>query len=442
MKTPVLPAAQRGLTLAELMVAMALGLVVTGGVVAIFQSMSSSNRALTQLASLQEEGRFAVTQMKLDLQMANGLYCSGSGGVARPVGTPQLYLDGLRTPMVYSRYLQADLGDMTTHFGATSGTNTYPPEPTTPYAMPSYMFMRGYDCGLGAGNCKPIDPSTKLSIPGMGKGEGRRVPGTDVITVRYVDADRGWAIGGSGTSIATVPSTGALESITIKPQAGEPPVSDFFYGTAMLADCSGSMVFHVQRGGSTLRPSAYTFAKPVPPQSMSAPKLFNIADFRTVTYYVKAVANGSGGTTGALMRRLNSGRTHPGGAEDELVRGVERLDFRYGIQDADGKLHYVTADIVDAGKGIACPPGEANRITAVGCLWRAVSSIEINLVISGQFPLYTLTPGELAYTYGIDGRFSPVPPSAHRIKPGDQGFADPLLRREFTAVVALRNFNP
>ena len=443
---------QAGLTLIELMVAMGLGLIVTVGVVAIFQSTSSSNRAQTQLARLQEEGRFAVTRMKRDLEKANGLYCNNSGGAARPAEASQLYLDGLRAPVVYSKYFQVDIFDVTTYFGTTSGSNTYPAEPTAPYSMPSYLFMRGYDCGLTAASCKPVDPGAyswgPSRIPNMGKAVNSRVIGTDVITVRYLDPDRGWAIGGSGTSIATVPSTGAIDSITLRPLPGEPPVTDYANGTVMLADCSGAQVFHMGRSGSQLWFTGYTFARPVLPRSMSAPKLFNFgSSFHAVTYYVKVVDNGNGQTTGALVRRVDGGPKYMGwggwrGTEEELVRGVERLDFRYGIQDAHGKVRYVTADVVDAGKGIPCPPGEPNPITTVGCLWRAVSSIEVNLVVSGQNPLYTLAPGELAYTYGIDGKTTPTAPSKHKIKPSDQGFPEPMLRREFTAVVAVRNFNP
>jgi len=451
--------AQAGLTLIELMVAMVLGLVVAGGVVAIFNSTSSSNRAQTQLARLQEEGRFAVTRLKQDLGMANGLYCTNSGGVAKPAATSQVYLDGLRTPMVYAKSLTAAMGDVGTQFGKTSGTNTYPAAPTSAqYAMPSYLFMRGYDCTLTA--CKPDEPSTAIastSIPATGKAVGKRVIGTDVLTVRYVNADRGWAIGSGGTTIATAASTGsAIASITLAPAASssEPPASDFASGDlAMLADCSNAQVFAVTKSGSTLTPdSTNNFGTPAPQQPLSAPKLFDFnRDFQTVTYYVKVVDNGTGTgqTTGALMRRVNGGpfksdgtTANPGGSEDELVRGVERMDFRYGIQDVDGKVRYVTADVVDAATGITCPPGEVNKITSVGCLWRAVSSIEINLVIDGQVPLYTLTASDLAYTYGIDGNTTPAAPSAHGIKPSDQGFVDQMIRREFTAVVAVRNFNP
>lgn len=451
--------AQAGLTLIELMVAMVLGLVVAGGVVAIFNSTSSSNRAQTQLARLQEEGRFAVTRLKQDLGMANGLYCTNSGGVAKPAATSQVYLDGLRTPMVYAKSLTDAMGDVGTQFGKTSGTNTYPAAPTSAqYAMPSYLFMRGYDCTLTA--CKPDEPSTAIAntnIPATGKAVGKRVIGTDVLTVRYVNADRGWAIGSGGTSIATAASTGAaIASITLAPAASssEPPASDFASGDlAMLADCSNAQVFAVTKSGSTLTPDGTNnFGTPAPQQPLSAPKLFDFnRDFQTVTYYVKVVDNGTGTgqTTGALMRRVNGGlfksdgtTANPGGSEDELVRGVERMDFRYGIQDVDGKVRYVTADVVDAATGITCPPGEVNKITSVGCLWRAVSSIEINLVIDGQVPLYTLTASDLAYTYGIDGKTTAAAPSAHGIKPSDQGFVDQMIRREFTAVVAVRNFNP
>jgi type IV pilus assembly protein PilW len=35
-----------------------------------------------------------------------------------------------------------------------------------------------------------------------------------------------------------------------------------------------------------------------------------------------------------------------------------------------------------------------------------------------------------------------VSPASHTITPSDQGFVDQMLRREFTTVVSVRNFNP
>lgn len=443
---------QQGVTLIELMVAMVLGLIVAAGIITVFLSTSSSNRAQNQMASLQEEGRFAVTRLKQDLRMANGQYCTNSGGVAKAAAASQVYLDGLRSPKVYAKDVTAAMADVTTAWGATSGTNTYPAAPTAPFSFPSYLSMRGYDCGLTSASCKPIDPQSVIAaIPAMGKAVGDRVVGTDVVTVRYVEASRGWSVvdtATTGTHLAVAASSpNAIDSITLAvASSSEPPVSDFTSGDlAMLADCSNAQIFAVDKASNVLTPSGTgsNLAIPAPQQPLSAPKVFDFnRDYQTVTYYVKVVDAGNGHTTGALVRRVNGGAGKPGGSEDEMVRGVERLDFRYGIEDADGKVRYLGADDVDKATGIDCPPAEPDAITSAGCLWRAVSSIEINLVIDGQVPLYTLTAPELAYSYGIDGQNTPVAPASHTIKPSDQGFVDQMLRREFTAVVSVRNFNP
>jgi type IV pilus assembly protein PilW len=72
-----------------------------------------------------------------------------------------------------------------------------------------------------------------------------------------------------------------------------------------------------------------------------------------------------------------------------------------------------------------------------------VRSIEVALVASGMRPLASLSDSEMAYTSTLDDITTPVPPANHQIKPDvDQGFEKKLLRREFTALLAIRNFNP
>jgi type IV pilus assembly protein PilW len=81
-----------------------------------------------------------------------------------------------------------------------------------------------------------------------------------------------------------------------------------------------------------------------------------------------------------------------------------------------------------------------------GCLWRAVQTIQVSLLMDGQTPLYTLSNAEMGYIYSLDGAnggTTPAAPSVHPIQPDvDQGFPKQLIRREFTTLVALRNFNP
>ncbi len=450
----MLSRAARGFTLIELMVAMVLGLLVAAGIVTVFASTSSSNKAQNQLAQLQEAGRFAVTRMGTDLRMANGQYCTNTGGVAK-VGSGGSALDHIRAPKVYAKNLIGAAGAVSGAFGDVTtawGSGSYPAAPTAPYSMPSFLFMRGYDCTLTT--CLPVDPHTTIStIPAMGTAINNRVKGTDVLTVRYVNPSAGWAIGGAGSSLATSSSAATITSITLNPQTGEPPVSNATNGDLfMLADCSNAQIFPATASSTgVITPVANTtdgFGTgtanlPTAQEPESVPKVFDVnRDFQTVTYYLKLVSvnnDGQAPFTGALMRRVN-GVTGRGGSEDELVRGVERLDFRYGVQDANGKISFLSAKDVDA--STSCPPGELDAVTTTGCLWRGIVSIEVSLLMDGQTPLYTLTGNQLNYRYSADANTGLLPPSGHAIKPSDQGFPDQLLRREFSVLVPVRNYNP
>jgi type IV pilus assembly protein PilW len=244
----------------------------------------------------------------------------------------------------------------------------------------------------------------------------------------------------------------------LTPMSGEPAVKDFQSGDplAMLADCSSAQIFAVSgQSSNQISSTGNNFIQPVAFENMTAPKLFDLSrDFQTVTYYLKVVDNGDGGghTTGALVRRVNGGDTAArDGSAEEIARGVERLDFKYGVQLADGSMRYYTAAQVDAsthadcGSTVSIPiPGSDDH----GCLWRSLSIIEIDMLLDGQQPLYSLTPDELSYTYALDdtsaGPLVPKSPTdgGRKITPVQQGFPLPMLRREFTAVVAVRNFNP
>ena len=444
---------QSGLSLIELMIAMVLGLLVAAGIISVFISTSSSNRVQTQLATLQETGRFAIGRISDDLRMANGQYCTNSGGIATPIATSGgTYLDGLRAPTVYAKDLTGGMFDVTTPMGGSDGGNTYPAVPSNQYTFPSFLSMRGYDCTTTA--CTPDDPhNTVAGIPAMGAALNDRVPGTAVLTVRYMNPSRGWAIGRPGYSYitpATAGSASSVSSITIAPDSsvGEPPATDFRSSDlAMLADCSNAQIFAVNDSSGTLSPDATKNNGTVTlQQPSSAPRLFDFnRDFQTVTYYVKLVSlngNGTAPYTGALVRRVNGGDAAHGGSEDVIVQGVERLDFKYGVEDANGMTSFLTAAQVDSG-AVSCPPSAPNPLgTDPGCLWRAVKSIEVSMLVDGQQPLYTLSANEQQYVYNVSGDDTLRAPSAHTIKPTDQGFVDPMLRRQFTVLVALRNFNP
>lgn len=432
-----------GLSLIEMMIALVMALIVAAGIITVFASTSSSNKVQAQMAVLQEEGRFAIQSLRTDLGNANGGYCSNSGGNAGGTASG-LYLDSLRSPTVYAKTLStvnAAFYDNTTSITGDS--------PTGAYSLPSFLYMRGYDCT--ASTCTPVDPHTDVpGIPAMGTAVGDRVKGAAVLTIRYLKPGSGWAIspnGGTPGSTITAGASGTVDSITLSPLTGEDPASDFTGPLAMLADCSNAQVFQVAVTGNTVTPdtsAGANYAQPLDVSKGAAPRLFDFDnDFQTVTYYLKVVDAGNGHTTGELVRRIN-------GVDQPMVRGVERLDFSYGVINANGGTQFLTANEVDTGTtsggtSIPCPPDVATPagMPTTGCLWRAVQTIEAHVLMDGQTPLYTLTPAEMNYIYSPDGGTTPSAPSAHAIAPDtDQGFPKQLIRREFTTLVALRNFNP
>ena len=436
-----------GLTLIEVMVAMVLGLLVTAGIVTVFLSTSNYNRVQTQLANLQEEGRFAIVRISADLRMANGFYCSNSGGVADNSGSNGIYMDGLRTPKVYARGLIGALSDVTTGWGSGS----YPATPSSPYYLPAFLSMRGYECGKTT--CVPGAPAT---LHAMGTSVGARVMGASVLTVRYMDSSGGWAIGGANSSV-TAGAKGQLQNIAIKPAAGEPPVPDFKAGRLlMLADCSNAQIFAVDPSSSGFFAVSANGNFPdtalINPKPQLSPRLFDLnTDLLSVTYYLQVIDNGNGQKTGALMRRAQV----PGEdsvRSDELVRGVERLDFLYAVEDRNGNTRFLHATDVDtrAGGSIDCPTSVSNAdgtkaaANPYGCLWRAIKSIEVHILMDGQTPLYALSSHEMNYVYVADGNTVPTAPYDVRraVGPREQGFANPMLRREFSALISLRNYNP
>lgn len=436
-----------GASLVELMIAMVLGLLVGSGIVAVFASTSDSRRAQEQLARLQEEGRFAMTQIKNDLAMAGAQYCTGTGGASR-ASAVGLYLDELRAATIYANdpgALMSALSDVTTPWGG-----AYPPAPGEPYSFPSFLTMRGYDCT--ASTCTSVEPSNKrnpngFGIPVMGKAVGSRVIGASVLTVRYLNPAGGWVItqdGGAKGSTLTNHADGSI-GIHMNPLSNEVDAKDIKPSESlmMLADCSNAQVFTaVGMGNKELASTGNNFVQPHVFQHMAAPKLFSVSrDVQTVTYFLKVVDNGDGmgHTTGALVRRVNGG-------SQEIARGVERLDFRYGVQQSDGAVRYYTAEQVDNSTRADCPvvPLPIQGSNDRGCLWRAVSLIEVDLLMDGQLPLHSLRPDELVYSYAADGIFEPLAPTAdsRKVTPLQQGFPLPMLRREFAAVVAVRNANP
>lgn len=88
---PATPARQRGVTLIELMVALVLGLVVSGAALALFLTNKQTYVASENMDRIQEASRTAFELMARDLREAGGNPCSNELTVKTQLGTAATY---------------------------------------------------------------------------------------------------------------------------------------------------------------------------------------------------------------------------------------------------------------------------------------------------------------------------------------------------------------
>ncbi|WP_428036007.1 PilW family protein [Amphritea sp.] len=78
-------ARQMGLSLIELMIAMTVGLVMTGAVLQVYLQSSSSYQLQDELSYIQENGRYALSEIVKELRMAGYSGCGGGAKIANSV---------------------------------------------------------------------------------------------------------------------------------------------------------------------------------------------------------------------------------------------------------------------------------------------------------------------------------------------------------------------
>lgn len=95
MKIPPIKHREKGLTLVELMIALTLSMVLMGGVMVLFTGNKVSYRIQEGLAAIQDSGRYAVSQMKRDIESAGfgGCLTTGFQLDAKAVKPPALRFD-------------------------------------------------------------------------------------------------------------------------------------------------------------------------------------------------------------------------------------------------------------------------------------------------------------------------------------------------------------
>lgn len=283
-----------GFSLVELMVALVLGLVIMAGVLRVFLGISQSVRTETSISRLQENARFALEKLSVDVRQAGFTGC---------VPAVNVLLD--TTAAGYSPALY-DLSR------ALSGWEYTGTGPGTTFSSTSLVAagvpLDKWDDASGA----DLDLSFKDQV----------VPGSDVLIVRH--AGQLLDLVASGATPVNAANVNLTTASGVEP------------GTIVLiSDCVGSDLFQNRSAATAHNLNRGTGGVPgnVTPASKNFSHEYNgavqIYRFSISAYYIGVGASGEP----ALFRR-----TYPlggAGVTDELLDGVETMQIRYG-EDTDG----------------------------------------------------------------------------------------------------------
>ncbi|HZF32012.1 MAG TPA: PilW family protein [Gammaproteobacteria bacterium] len=311
---PNIQRSQRGLTLVELMVALLIGLLLTGGAIQVFLANRAAFAFNESMQRVQENGRFALDTLMFNSRMAGYIGCLSGVNVFNNV------TNGATS--VAFNYAQAVTGfeAVGTSQGDTFAAGAIDPNNST--------------------NAAKWAPN--LVAPML----NNAVEGSDVLVVRNVNPVSHALVGAfnSGTAVF----------------AGATP-ADYARGDiAIVSDCAKASVFQVTgvtdtTAGGVTRVDLAHAAAGTPGNSLASWNTdqqyadgAQVARAETWAYYV---GRGSGGHPALFQLRLQttSGSTQSAlGPAEELVDDVDTMQVRYGVDnDADNDVDaYFDADDV------------------------------------------------------------------------------------------------
>ena len=366
---------QRGMSVVELLVALALSATLMAGVVGVFVSMFQVDRTQEGVSRIQESARFALNLLGQDLRMAGYLGCSST--------------------------IDPDL---------INNTLNGPPPSFQPRRAIQGWEADGSDPGVitnsvaneAVGNTATSGWSTS---GGSVLDSTRALPGTDILRIWGADPT-------VETTINSV-SPGATSVVNVTKNATIPDGTILLLSDCEKADWVQACTTQVVGNPATLNLVLSAGCTPgniasAPVQSAAGGTVMKLAG---TVYYVGKRDNVATNPPTLYRRQLST--TGIAGAAEELVEGIEDMQILYG-EDTNNDTNSTADRFVPA-----------DQVSD----WRQVVSVRISLLVQSLED--NLVPTPQAYTFngvvynGASGNGAAPP--------------DGRLRRTFTTTINLRN---
>jgi type IV pilus assembly protein PilW len=395
---------QSGVTLVELMIAVALSAFLLLGLVQVFSASRLAYQTTTGLARVQEGSRFATDFLQRDIRMAGHMGCSNDR--ARNARQPNAFLDSF-----FLSNANRDAGNYA----------------AAPFALRFDVPIQGYEAaGTGRGGAVNVSaptggwtPALDASLTGGSGLSPVPRPGSDLLVLRIFSGDAAPLL------VDIRPAISQPGTVSIPPASNALIENGRYYG---LASCERAAVFQARgagaggvfpigAGGSNLATGFNTS------QGGGGPPISDFTDnitqlFRAEAYVYYVGLRGADGMPSLYRARFANGAW---GASEELVEGVDTLQLLYGLDaDRNGAIEgYVRADEVVAG---------AVTYNDIANRWRQVASVELGLVLRSPeragSPDRNVSANGAAQVIGVT-----VNSDAN----------EAILRRPYETTIALRN---
>ena len=295
---------QFGFSLVELMVAITLGLLLTGAVISVFVGSRNAYQSTAGVGEMADSGRFALNLIGESVRNAGNIACNSA-----MTATSQTVIAGTTFINFYGQGI--------------TGFESIGTTPPAAIALPANPVVGA------ANNWTPnLDPAMTGAIP---VGPGQPVQGSDVLVVRS-SVPR---VAHAYTTLDVVPGANALAVTAM-------PVAMFGGAYAAVSDCTKSVIFSLP-GGLPVGATAVNLNAGLPGVGFSAGAI--VAPLTTVIYYI---GTGSDGDSSLWrLEQLNGGPAFA--PPEELVPDVENMQVLYGVDSnppTQTATAYVTADQV------------------------------------------------------------------------------------------------